>query len=111
MVQPWHLICFVVLLCFVLLFEPVSSAEHGHLDSPTFVFHKGKCHTLASVFVVLQIVVSETYGAFQDVSSTVNALIPGDITLGGLFPIHDKSNNPAMSCGLSINAERGIQVE
>ncbi|CAD5124656.1 unnamed protein product [Dimorphilus gyrociliatus] len=36
------------------------------------------------------------------------ANLPGDIFLGGLFPVHKKSDNPGTPCG-PIQGERGIQ--
>lgn len=36
------------------------------------------------------------------------AVLKGDIILGGLFPVHKKSNNPNFPCG-SIQNGRGIQ--
>lgn len=52
------------------------------------------------IFFILQICI--VFGQQQI------AYLPGDILLGGLFPIHQKSNIPGKECG-SIDSQHGIQ--
>ena len=113
MVKSWHLTCFVLLLYLVLLY-PVESGITKPSSLSTYVFQSGEIASVYFPSICVIVMVLQTLplscGAAEDVTPTLNALIPGDITLGGLFPIHDKSTDPTMPCGRSINAERGIQV-
>ena len=121
MLKSWHLTYFLLLIYLLTLIRPSKSvvfpAESGLIKQTslsTYVFQSGVGAYVyfpsICVFVMVLQTLPFSSEAADDMSATLNAIIPGDITLGGLFPIHDKSNDPTMPCGRSINAERGIQV-
>ena len=120
MVKSWHLTHFILLLYLLTLIRPAASLpfsfERGIIEQSslsTYVFQRGITASLYFPSVCMLIMVLQTLPLScggEEISATLNAIIPGDITLGGLFPVHDKSTDPTMPCGRSINAERGIQV-
>ena len=120
MVKSWHLTHFIALLYLLTLIRATTSvsfsSERGLTEQnslSTYVFQKGITASVYFPSVCMLIMVLQTLPlpcGGEEISATLNAIIPGDITLGGLFPVHDKSTDPTMPCGRSINAERGIQV-
>ena len=120
MVKSWHLTHFIVLLYLLTLIRPTTSvsfsSERGLTEQnslSTYVFQRGITASVYLPSVCMLIMVLQTLPlpcGGEEITATLNAIIPGDITLGGLFPVHDKSTDPTMPCGRSINAERGIQV-
>ncbi len=116
--QSWRLTHTALLLNLMTQFCPTASCEFGPCLSDsirTSVSHgaSGVTGTLGTFTVLGTLLWSLTFTptcGVEDTSGKVTALIPGDITIGGLFPVHDKSNDPTKPCGPTINAERGIQV-
>ena len=73
-------------------------------------FHKTLSSSLVIGLLCQSVMVLECSGAQAGLDEQLTAYVSGDITLGGLFPVHDKSTDPSIPCKPVINSERGIQV-
>ncbi len=73
-------------------------------------FHRTLTNGLLIGLFCQSVMVLECSGAQVGLDEQLTAYVSGDITLGGLFPVHDKSTDPSIPCKPVINSERGIQV-